>query len=186
VTFSGDVEDCSTRDRVFTGAIDVVVDGSVAAAKPTHITVPACNFTYAVKFVCGTHTAGCGCGCGPVRPGTYATEINILNPKCREATIVKRVVPLVFAGAVTGREPAIANARATESIILPSGAATMDDCCRSAELLYGGSGSPMPLTAGFLEIVSDVELHVSAVYTSSELEGNGLSFQVETVPGKLT
>jgi hypothetical protein len=186
VTFSGDVEDCSTRDRVFTGAIDVVVDGSVAAAKPTRITVPACKYTYGVKFVCGTQPADCSCGCGPVRPGTYATEINILNPKCKEATIVKRVVPLVFAGAVTGREPAIVHARATETIVLPSGAATMDDCCRIAELLYGGPGSAMPLTVGFLEIVSDVELHVTAVYTSSDLQGNGLSFEVETVPGKLT
>jgi hypothetical protein len=186
VTFSGDVEDCSARDKVFTGAIDVVVDGSVVAAKPTRITVPACKYTYAVKFVCGTQAASCDCGCGPVRPGTYATEINILNPKCKEATIVKRVVPLVFAGAVTGREPSIANARATERIILPSGAATMDDCCRIAELLYGGSGSAMPLTVGFLEIISDVELHVSAVYTASDLQNNGLSFEVETIPGKLT
>ncbi len=186
VTFSGDVEDCSTRDKVFTGAIDVIVDGNVAAEKPTTITVPACKYTYAVKFVCGTQ-ADCGCDCAPVRPGTYATEINILNPKCKEATIVKRVVPLVFAGAVTGREPAIANARSTEEIVLPSGAATMDDCCRIAELLYGGvPGSPMPLTVGFVEIVSDVELHVTAVYTSSDLQGNGLSFEVETVPGKLT
>jgi hypothetical protein len=186
VTFNGDVEDCSTRDRVFTGAIDVVVDGNVVAAKPTRITVPACKFTYAVKFVCGTQNE-CGCACGPVRPGTYATEINILNPACKEATVVKRVVPLVFAGVVTGREPAIATARATETIVLPSGAATMDDCCRIAELLYGGvSGSAMPLTVGFLEIISDQELDVTAVYTSSDLKGNGLSFEVETVPGKLT
>jgi hypothetical protein len=186
VTFSGDVEDCTTRDRVFTGAIDVIADGSVVAAKPTTITVPACKFTYAVKFVCGTQ-ADCDCGCAPVRPGTYATEINILNPKCKEAIIVKRVVPLVFAGAVTGREPAIANARSIEKIVLPSGAATMDDCCRLAELLYGGvPGSTMPPTVGFVEIVSDVELHVTAVYTSSDLQGNGLSFEVETVPGKLT
>ena len=164
----------------------MIADGSVVAAKPTTITVPACKFTYAVKFVCGTQ-ADCDCGCAPVRPGTYATEINILNPKCKEAIIVKRVVPLVFAGAVTGREPAIANARSIEKIVLPSGAATMDDCCRLAELLYGGvPGSTMPPTVGFVEIVSDVELHVTAVYTSSDLQGNGLSFEVETVPGKLT
>jgi hypothetical protein len=186
VTFSGDVEDCATRDRVFNGAIDVVVDGQVVAAKPTHITVPACKYTYAVKFVCGTQT-DCGCACGPLRPGTYATEINILNPKCKEATIVKRVVPLVFAGAVTGREPAIAKARVTDRVVLPSGAATMDDCCRIAELLYGGvPGSGMPLTVGFLEIISDQELHVTAVYTASDPHGNGLSFDVQTVPGKLT
>ena len=101
VTFSGAIEDCATRDRVFTGDIDVVIDGSVAAQKPTRITVPACKYTYAVKFVCGVQT-DCGCACGPVRPGIYATEINILNPKCNEAKIVKRFVPMVFAGAVTG------------------------------------------------------------------------------------
>jgi len=186
VTFSGDAEGCSPRDRVFTGAIDVVVDGKVVADKPTRITVPACKYTYAVKFVCGTQPDECGCQCGPVRPGTYATEINILNPKCKEATIVKRVVPLVFAGAVTGREPAVAQAKATDRIVLPAGAATMDDCCRIAELLYGGAGSAMPLTVGFLEIVSDQELHVTAVYTASDPEGKGLSFEVETIPGKLT
>lgn len=185
VTFSGDVEDCSPRDRVFTGAIDVVVDGSVVAAKPTKITVPACKYTYAVKFVCGTQ-ADCGCGCSPVRPGTYATEINILNPHCKEATITKRVVPLVFAGAVTGREPAIAEARATDRIVLPPGAATMDDCCRIAELLYGGvPDSGLPPTVGFLEIVSDVELHVTAVYTATDSRGNGLSFEAETITGTL-
>jgi hypothetical protein len=186
ITFSGDVVDCATRDRVFTGAIDVVADGHVVAEKPTTITVPACKYTYAVKFVCGTQD-DCNCGCGPVRPGIYATEINILNPKCDEATITKRLVPLVFAGAVTGREPAVAQARVTDRIVLPSGAATMDDCCRFAELLYGAvPASTMPLTVGFLEIISDRELHVTAVYTASDLKGNGLSVAVETLPGKLT
>ncbi|GAA2460048.1 hypothetical protein GCM10010191_95560 [Actinomadura vinacea] len=186
VTFSGGAQDCSTRDQIFTGAIDAVMDGKVVAAKPTSVTVPACKYTYAVKFVCGTQ-ADSKCGCAPVRPGIYATDINILNPQCKNATIEKHVVPLMYAGAVTGREPAIATARANDSIVLPPGAATMDDCCRIAELLYGGiPQSPMPATAGFVEIVSDVELHVTAVYTASDLEGHGLSFQVETIPGKLT
>jgi hypothetical protein len=186
VTFSGAVEDCATRDRVFTGDIDVVVDGSIAAQKPTRITVPACKYTYAVKFVCGVQT-DCGCACGPVRPGMYATEINILNPKCSEAKILKHFVPLVFAGAVTGREPAVATARATETMFLPSGGATMDDCCRIAQMLYGAvPGTAMPLTIGFLEIVSDQELHVTAVYTASDAQGHGLSMDVVTVQGKLT
>ena len=186
VTFSGDVVDCAKRDRVFTGAIDVVVDGQVVGAKPTTITVPACKYTYAVKFVCGRQDE-CNCSCGPVRPGIYATEVNILNPKCDDANITKRVVPMVFAGAVTGREPAVAQARVTDQIVLPSGAATMDDCCRFAELLYGGApASTMPLTVGFMEIISNRELHVTAVYTASDLKGKGLSVAVETVPGKLT
>jgi hypothetical protein len=186
VTFSGAVEDCATRDRVFTGAIDVIVDGSVVAQKPTRITVPACKYTYAVKFVCGVQT-DCGCGCAPVRPGMYATEINILNPKCNEAKIVKRFVPFVFAGAVTGREPAVATAKATETMFLPSGGATMDDCCRIAQALYGAvPGTTMPLTIGYLEIISDQDLHVTAVYTASDPEGRGLSMDVVQVQGKLT
>jgi len=117
----------------------------------------------------------------------YATEINILNPKCNEATIVKRFVPLVFAGAVTGREPAVATAKATERMFLPSGAATMDDCCAIAQALYGAvPGTTMPLTIGYLEIISDQDLHVTAVYTASDSEGRGLSMDVVQVQGKLT
>jgi hypothetical protein len=94
---------------------------------------------------------------------------------------------VVFAGTVTGREPAVAQARVTDQIVLPSGTATMDDCCRFAELLYGaGPASTMPLTIGFMEIISNRELHVTAVYTASGLKGRGLSVAVETVPGKLT
>ena len=100
---------------------------------------------------------------------------------------MKRVVPLVLSGVATGREPAVAEARATDRIVLPPGAATMDDCCSIAKLLYGGvPSSPMPLTVGFLEIISDEELHVTAVYTASDPKGNGLSFEVATVPFKLT
>ena len=185
VTFSGDVLDCADRDRVFTGAIDVVVDGAVAAAKPTTITLTACKYSYAVKFVCGT-LDDCGCGCGPLRPGTYATEINILNPHCKAASIEKRVVPLVYAGAVTGREPATAAARATDKLVLPAGEATMDDCCRIAELLYGAvPGSGLPATVGFLHIVSDVELQVTAVYTATDPHGNGPSVAVVPATGQL-
>jgi hypothetical protein len=70
--------------------------------------------------------------------------------------------------------------------VLPPGAATMDDCCRIAERLYGGAPSPLPLTIGFLEIVSDEELHVTAVYTASASDGTGLDLQVVPIPGKLT
>lgn len=185
VTFSGDVLDCADRDRVFTGAISVVVDGAVAAAKPTTITLTACKYSYAVKFVCGTLDDS-GCGCGPLRPGTYATEINILNPHCKAASIEKRVVPLVYAGAVTGREPATAAARATDKLVLPAGEATMDDCCRIAELLYGAvPGSGLPATVGFLHIVSDVELQVTAVYTATDPHGNGPSVAVVPAAGTL-
>lgn len=167
-----------------TARSDGVVDRSVVAAKPTRITVPARKCTYAVKFVCGVQT---DCGCGPVQPGHYATDINVLNPKCKEARIVKRFVPLVFASAVAGREPAVATAKARETILLASGTATMDDCCRIAQALYGAvPGTTMPLTVGYLEIISDQDLHVAALYTASDLEGRGSAMDVVTVPGKLT
>ena len=48
-------------------------------------------------------------------------------------------------------------------MFLPSGAATMDDCCRIAQVLYGAVPGTMLLTIGYLEIISDEELHVTAL-----------------------
>lgn len=185
VTFSSDILDCATRDRVFVGALEVVVDGAVVARKPTRITVPACKFTYSVKFICGVQQE-CDCECAPVRPGIYATEINIHNYKCHDAEIEKRLIPLVMAGAAVGREPRVAKQRVVDRIRLPGDSSTMDDCCRITELLLGApTKSPMPLTIGFMEIVSNVELNVTAVYTASDLKSNGLSMDVETVHPRL-
>jgi hypothetical protein len=53
-----------------------------------------------------------------------------------------------------------------ELIRLPAHTATMDDCCRLQQLLFGApTAGPMPLTIGILEIVSTVDLAVTAVYT---------------------
>jgi hypothetical protein len=43
----------------------------------------------------------------------------------------------------------------------------------------------MPLTTGYLEIISEQELNVTALYTASDSEGRGLSVDVVTL-GKLT
>jgi len=185
VTLSGGATDCTTRDQVFTGAIDVVADGTVVAAKPTRITVPACKYTYGVKFVCGVQREWSpDGGCAPVRPGAYATEINILNPKCKPANVLKRFIPVVLKNEPIGREPRVVEEHATDKIVIPPGAATMDDCCRIGELLKLG-GAPS-LNIGFLEIISDQELHVTAVYTATDLKNNGLSMDVVIVPAKLT
>lgn len=185
VAFSSDALDCATRDRVFEGGLDVVADGAVVGRKPTRIAVPACKFTYSVKFVCGVQQE-CNCACVPVRPGIYATEINIHNYKCHDAEIEKRLIPLVLASAAVGREPRVSGQRVVDRIKLPADSATMDDCCRITELLLGApTTSPMPLTIGFLEIVSNVELSVTAIYTASDLKSNSLSMDVETVSARL-
>jgi hypothetical protein len=174
--------------QIFNGDLDVVADGSVVATKPVSITVPPCKpkevFSYSVKFVCGTEEA-CGCECGPVRPGVYATEINIHNYHDSEALLQKFVIPVVLAGAAAGREPKFAARKATDRIVLPPHTATMDDCCRLAELLFGATPTgSLPLTIGFLEIVSPVELSITAVYTATDAESRTLSIDVEQIDAK--
>jgi hypothetical protein len=62
----------------------------------------------------------------------------------------------------------------------------MDDCCRIAELLLGAppQGST-PLTVGFLEIVSPIELSITAVYTASGPDGKTVSIDVEQIVPKV-
>lgn len=142
-------------------------------------------FSYAVKFVCGA-VSECSCECGPLRPGGYATEINIYNHNPVSAAIRKRVIPLILAGAPAGREPAFVSQRAEDRIDLPPYCATMDDCCRIGELLFGApTQGPMAPTVGFLEIVSPVELSITAVYTVTGQDGKSLGIDVKQIEGKV-
>ena len=103
----------------------------------------------------------------------------------KEVKVVKRFVPVVLASAPVGREPRVAGVRAEDKITLPPQTASMDDCCRIAELLFGGSApSPIPLTVGFLELTASAEIAVTAVYTASGLQSAGVSLDVEQVIGQ--
>jgi hypothetical protein len=184
VDFMG-VEPCTEEARVFDGFLEAVANGELVARKRVQITVPACKpgvrYSYSVKFVCGEQREDppdqrCLPG---VRPGIYATEINIHNYHDEAVSIDKFVLPLVFAGEPQGREPAFVTVKAKDRISLPPNSATMHDCCRIAELLRGS-----PLVIGFLEIVSTIELQVTAVYTATNLRGS-LSIDVEQIAGKL-
>jgi hypothetical protein len=176
------VKPCADEDAVFKGGLNAVADGVVIARKPVTITVPACppEFVYAVKYVCGT-SPDCGCAEGTVRPGRYATDINIHNPGRDTAAVSKLAIPLVTAGIGVGREPRAQNPVGADRIKLPAHAATMDDCRRLAELHYGAppEGS-LPLTIGFLEIVSTQQLVVTAVYTATGADGH-LTMDVQTL-----
>ena len=174
---------CRSEPQVFTGTLDVVADGKVVAKKDVKITVPACpsEFVYSAKFICGEQP-NCGCDCVPVQPGRYATEINIHNYGIKEVAIQKRLIPVVLAGAPAGREPKVVAARADDKIVLPPQTATMDDCCRIAELLFGGEpASPMLITIGFLEITANGPIAVTAVYTAIGLDSSGVSIEVEQI-----
>jgi hypothetical protein len=72
-----------------------------------------------------------------------------------------------------------------DKVVLPPRTATMDDCCRIGTLLVGGQPSAaLPLTVGFLEIVSNQELAVSAVYTASDLKNGSLSIDVQQIQAR--
>ena len=177
---------CTAEPQVATGTLDLVVDNQVWTHKDVRITVPACAPTrqvYAVKFLCGEQGGDdCGCACGPLRPGRYATEINLHNYGLKPVTVSKRFVPLVLAGAPVGREPRVAVPRAEDRIVLPPQSATFDDCCRIVELLYGGTAAaPLPLTVGWLEITADGPLAVTAVYTAGGADGAGASIDVAQI-----
>ena len=139
-------------------------------------------YSYAVKFVCGYNPSNLGypdlwpwarAGEPSVKFGNYATEINIYNfnvdPSVpTDAIIGKDVILLVDRGLPVGREPRKTRATVSDGITLFSQEATMDDCNRIGELLYGVGNipTPFPLTIGFLVIQSTVELDVTAVYTA--------------------
>ncbi len=154
--------------------------------------------SFSVKFVCGRQTRGGAREWETVRPGLYATEINIHNYKDVEVPIVKYVIPLVKDGEAVGREPEFVGIEGQDGITLPPNTATMDDCYRIGELLYGSPPPvPLPLTIGFLEIISREDLNVDAVYTVSDIRrtynSNGgvvatttinTSIEVERIEGK--
>jgi hypothetical protein len=178
---------CKNEPQHFSGTIDVVADGAAVARKVVRITVPACALTYSVKFICGTQPK-CDCECMAVRPGSYSTAISIHNPSSRDVEVSKRFVPVIFAGAAVGREPRSSKPRAEDRIVLPPHGATMDDCCRITELLFGAPvGSATPLTVGFLEITASADVSVTAIYTAGALEdgsgGCAPSISVETIVG---
>jgi hypothetical protein len=172
------VDVCSDLDSLEPPAIGIAQPGR----PPAVIKVPGFRlFVYSVKFICGEQRNDC-CGCAPVVPGRYSTEINIFNPAAKTAPVIKRVIPLELAGAVSGREPKFKQPAFTEVLRLPAQSATMDDCCRILEVLLGAPPSgQVSLTLGILEIISTVELTVTALYTASNGAGSAPSIDVEQI-----
>jgi hypothetical protein len=178
------VDLCWDQQVSATPGVVITQPGRPPVGIPLPVPEGVAPHVYSVKFVCGVQTE-CGCHAGPVRPGAYATEINILNDNDTEVTIVKHVIPVVFAGAAAGREPRFAGRKASDRIVLPPHTATMDDCRRLSELLLGGPPeAELPLTVGFLEILSSRPLQVTAVYTVSDLKSGSVSMDVVQVQGR--
>jgi hypothetical protein len=153
-------------------------------------------WSYAAKFVCGyqrTATPGQPAPGEPiVKPGNYATELNIHNPAYKEVLLRKKFLVLVNAQQqVAIREPQQTRPVTVTKMTLGPDYAMMDDCNNLWTITYPGVTlpSPMPVFIGYLVILSPLELDVDAVYTANapgELAAapTGVSIDVERVTGK--
>jgi hypothetical protein len=124
------------------------------------------EFSYAVKFVCGTFDAGAG-ALAPVVPGTYLTAISVFNPNDES-------VDLTYDVAFT--LGSIAFPKAEER--LEAMEARRLDC----DSLFDGEEM---FLKGILYIVAEARLDVWAVYTAEELgAGDQISIDAEQVLGR--
>src|SRR5262245_3080822 len=128
-------------------------------------------FQYSVKFVCGLQRAHNPPQPGEpaVKPGNYATEINIHNIQFSQQPVIKNLVILVRDGEPIGREPNAQPPTPFLVVPVPPRNAMMDDCNQLWAMANPGGGAPpnpMPLLIGYLSIITLVEIDVDAVYTA--------------------
>jgi|SwirhirootsSR2_FD_contig_31_7421231_length_835_multi_3_in_0_out_0_1 hypothetical protein len=181
----------------------VIADSSIQSApqRPAEqFVVAQYRWSYAAKFVCGYQppvTAAGQVGEPVVKPGNYATDINIHNPNYRNIRLDKKLIVLVQAGQAIANEPQSVEPRKIFSMTLNADFATMDDCNNLWKLLGVTAlpAAPAPtLTIGYLVILSPLELDVDVVYTAevnakpagslTDSDATGISIDVERVTGK--
>ena len=185
----------------FRGATSEDVSAAPAAA-------PTTMLSYAVKFVCGQQpllNASTQPVEPPVKPGNYATEINIHNPQYligdapANLKISKKLVILVGSRQVAGanpqpfafREPELAKPSRFVSFQMPPDTATMDDCQQIWKMAaqVGMPLAPNALTIGYLVVMAPKEIDVDAVYTSAvpgslTEKSTGIAIDVERITPK--
>jgi hypothetical protein len=158
-------------------------------------------WSYATKFVCGLQAPNPAGTTGepPVKPGNYATDINIHNPNYRDNQVLKKIVLLVGTEPQSGqtfarREPEVAAPGKFVVLNLPPDFATMDDCIALSKLAnqtgVAGAGGFM---IGYLVVLSRLDIDVDAVYTAGVYstpnaanvsEPEGISEDVLKITGK--
>lgn len=156
-------------------------------------------WSYAAKFVCGyqRHAAAGATVAGEpiVKPGNYATEINIHNPNYKQVPLRKKFLVLVNLVNPQNpwiiREPNQVEPMKVITMTLGPDYATMDDCNNLWTLTYPGVPlpTPMPVFIGYLVVLSPLELDVDVVYTSNApgdlaTPPTGVSIDVERVTGR--
>ncbi len=132
------------------------------------------KFIYSVKFVCGMQTFSTGLAATavfqppkepPVKPGNYATSVNIHNYLPTDATVPfckKAVVALTEAN--TAKQPGPVSPVIQEQ--LGPNQAMAATCADIVGLYPPGTPLPPLFIEGFVEIFSPLPLAITAVYTS--------------------
>jgi hypothetical protein len=151
-------------------------------------------WSYAAKFVCGLQRPAAAGQVPPgepiLKPGNYASEINIHNPAYKDAPLRKKFLVLVK-GQEAVREPQTTKPLTVTKMTLGPDYAMMDDCNNLWAIIYPSVPlpSPMPVFIGYLVILSPLELDVDVVYTANApgdlaVAPTGVSIDVERVTGK--
>jgi hypothetical protein len=132
-------------------------------------------WNYSAKFVCGVQDpldpAKNQLGEPPVKPGNYATEINIHNYNYKPFVVRKKVVLLVEQGNVIGRENQAQGPRTIINADLGPDFAMLDDCNAIWGMVYTLTvplPPVMPLMIGYLVVISPLDLDIDTVYTAAE------------------
>lgn len=163
-------------------------------------------WSFSAKFVCGFQDKLASTGQAfepPVKPGNYATDINIHNYNYRDLKIHKKLLVLVgttLPGAVGAiafahREPDVARPYKFVSMPLGPDEATMDDCDAIWRMANqtGQQLQPGALTIGYLVIISQLDLDIDVVYTAEvwakapgqlQPDPTSISIDVTRVTGK--
>ncbi len=122
-------------------------------------------FVYSVKFVSGLQIVPSTQFPPPheptVKPGNYATAINVHNYHLKPVTLRKKAV-IARPESVSPRGPISA---IVGENLGPNQALTVD-CNEIVKLFPAGTAPLPPFIDGFVEIVSPVQLSVAAVYTT--------------------
>lgn len=128
-----------------------------------HATPPARHaFEYAAKFICGLQKDPDD---SRLMPGRYGTEINVHNPGTRKVTFFKKLA-LTFP---PGEQRPGKVFPIGYDVLGPDQALAVD--CAHIERKLFPNGFPAPYITGFIVIQSPDSLDVTAVYTTSAVEG---------------
>lgn len=137
-------------------------------------------WSYSTKFICGTELPNplSAPGEPPVKPGNYATDINIHNPNYQNDVLFKKMVIIVGETSdrvpFAQREPETAAPGKFVTVDLRPDYATMDDC-RALTALANQTGATGAggFMVGYLVVLSRLDIDIDAVYTAEVYSGAG-------------